>query len=374
MSTAPNSDGVLSLAIAPDEQRGRALLKAATEVFVFEPRHTRTEIAIYEELAMQLMRQTPLADRVAVAGLVAPHPDAPPAVLALLAADEPAVAAPVIAGAPVLDDVILLALVAQGSPAHLALIGARPGLSPALAEALVRTGDEAAAIALASNTATALAPDIVAGLAAFARGRPAVAAALGRRLGDVDDADLTDLFLDLDDRGRRRVIKALELLALRDFAARRPPPAAPRPDEETVAEFARASLSRDLDRQATLLGRLAALDAGLARRLLADRGGEPLAIVLRAAGLDEALATRVILFSGGADVRDYFEVKRLAELYRTLSLRSASLLVARWRGEAEPLPSRQRLRPQEETGTPVRPRETQPRRQPAASPQKRDAG
>jgi uncharacterized protein (DUF2336 family) len=374
MTFVPFSDGAVRPAQAPDSQRARTLLKAATELFVYEPRHSRTEIAVYEELALQLARTTPVEDRAEAARLLAPHPDAPAAVLALFAADDPAVAAPVLTGAPGLSEITLLALVAGASPEHLALIARRPKLSADLIEALVRKLPPDRLPALIANAAIRLPANVVADLIEAARGRPDLAAALARRREDVEDADLTDLFLDLDDRGRRRVLQALELLALRDFAARRPAPRTPEPDPEAVADLARAALSRDVGRLGGRLAVVTGLPDSVARRLVLDPGGEPLAIALRAAGLDAATATRVILFSGGGEGRDYFQVKRLVELFETLSLRSAALLTARWRGEAGPLPARPpRYVPQTEAGTPVRPREPMPAR-PEVVPAARQVG
>jgi uncharacterized protein (DUF2336 family) len=373
MTSGPFSDGVLRLALSPGEQRARTLLRAATELFVYQPRHTRSEIAVFEELGLQLMRSTPLEDRIEVARLLADRADAPPALMSMLLADEPEVAAPILAGAPHLDEVALLQVVAAGSPPHLDLVVRRPNLPAPVVEALVRRIDPDRLAVLLANPSAALPETVVPRLLDLARGNPALASVLSRR-DDVEDADLTDLFLDLDERGRRRVLQALEILALRDFAARRPLQTPPRPDEEAVADLARAALSRDIDRVAGHLARLMRIDAAVARRILADPGGEPLAIGLRAAGLDITTASRVILFSGGQSVRDYFAVKRLIELYQSVSMRAATLLAGRWRAGAEPLPARvRRYQPQTEAGTPLRTRDgglVRPARQEPPSPRR----
>jgi uncharacterized protein (DUF2336 family) len=357
MTSAPLSDSVSEMMHPRDGSRSGALLRAATENFVRAPRHAAADAVIYEELALQLMRATPLADRVVVARMLAAHPDAPRTLLAALAADEPAVAAPILSGAPHLGDMVLLALVANASPAHLDLVARRPGLSPAVVEALLRALPPDRLPMFLADPAIRIPPAAIADLLAVARDHPGVARALSRR-EEIDDAELTDLFLDLDDRGRRRVLQALEILALREFAAGRPMTRSERPDEEAVAGLARAAITRDLDRIAADLAGLAGIDKPLARRILDDRGGEPLAIALKAIGLDGATATRVILFSGVDDMRDYFEVKRLVELFEAVSMRSALLLVGRWRAGGGPLPLRVRRHlPQTEAGTPVRARD-----------------
>jgi uncharacterized protein (DUF2336 family) len=352
MTAAPISDGVLRLAQAADAQRARTLLKAATELFVQQPEHRRTEIAVYEELAIQLMRVTPLEDRIAVATLLAAHADAPTEVLSMLMADVPEVAAPVIAGAPQLPDVVLLTVVASGSPDHLALLAARPRLSPALVEALARKLPDDRLDALAANPAIRLPPAILRDLLARAAGNPRLAASLARRDGDIGDADLVGLFLDLDDHGRRRVLQALEIGALRDFATGRPAPRAPVPDPDAVAVLARAALTRDPGRIAGPLATVAGIPEAIALRLVVDAGGEPLVVALKAAGVDLPTASRVVLFSGGEAVRDYFEVKRLVELFSAVSTRAALALSATWRGE--PAQRGRRHLPQTEAGTPVR--------------------
>lgn len=354
MASLPFSDGVLELARSGGPNRMRALLKAATELYVSEVHHGRTEAAMYEELALQLIRTTPVEDRRAVALMLVHQDDAPAAVLRALLADDVAVAEPLIAECAALTDADLLGVIANGSDDHLAAVAARPRLSPAVVEALVRNLPDRHLPVLLANASAEIPQPLLPLVLDRARGRPAIARAVARRERDVEDTDLVDLFLDLDDRGRRRVIQAMEILALREFAAKRPLPRTPVPDPAKVQDLARAALSRNQGLVADGLAALVGLDHATARRLVDDPGGEPLALALRAAGIDGPTAVRIILFSGGQDVRDYFEVKRLVELYETVSLRSAMALVGRWRTEAERDAIRPRHVPQTEAGTPVR--------------------
>lgn len=355
MASIRHSDGVLKLAQSSEAQRRRTLLKASTELFVAEPTHSRTEIAIFEELALQLVRITPEPDRMAVARMLARHPDAPPAILKLLLNDEPSVAAIVLTEAKNLPTVDLLALIATGSLEHAELLAARPNLPADVVEALLLRLPPPSLPKLLANHTVRLPPESITRLAELGLSHPEISRALARRHQDVDDAELIDLFLDLDGKGRRRVIHALEILALREFAARRPAPRIPVPPQEVVEALGRAALSRDTEGMATRLAGLLDVGEPLARRILADEGGEALAIALKAAGLPSPMAMRLILFSGTTDTRSYFEVKRLVELYETMSLRSASLMVSRWRGDRAPLPARApRHLPMLDAGTPVR--------------------
>lgn len=361
MTPAAFTDGVLRLTQASDATRGRALLKAATQLFASGTTLTASDVHIYEELALQLLRITPADDRKAVAEMLASRNNAPAAVLRALMADDLPIASIVILKAKAIPEVDLIALVATGSAGHRELLAQRPHPSPALVEALARRLNPESLPILINNPHATFTPVAVDLMVEAAKGRPEVAAALSRRLGDVDDSDLIDLFLDLDGIGRRRVLMGLEIAALREFAARKPLASVIPPHADVVAALARTALSRDLDRTAETLAEIVRIDPLLARRLLVDPGGEPLSVALKAAGLDEQVATRVLLFSGAGEGRDYFAVKRLIEVYHSVSARSAAILVGRWRSPQEPLPRRRpRHLPQTETGTPARLPERRP--------------
>lgn len=347
-------DGVLSLARATGPDRGRVLLRAATELYVEQQQHSRAEIAVYEELALQLLRIAPVEDRRAVAQLLAQQADVPPSVLRNLLHDDLAVSEILISQNPHLGEVDLLALIATGTDRHLELIAERPQLPEIVVEALVRNMRIESLPILLANQSVRIPEVAKPRVIECARENPKIAQALARRHEDFEDTELTDLFLELDSKGRRRIIQALEILALRDFAARRPMPARPVPDAGIVEELGRAALSRDVSAMAARLADILKLDRPMARALLTDEGGEPLAIALKASGLAEPLATRIILFSGAEDSRNYAEVKRLVELFDSVSLRSALLLVALWRNEAVVLPRRRGHVPHYEAGTRVR--------------------
>lgn len=357
-------DGVLTLARASGADRGRVLLRAATELFVETPQHTRAEIAVFEELVLQLLKIAPVEDRRAVAELLAERADVPAGVVRALLHDELAVAEVLLTRTPNLGEVDLLAVIATGTDGHLERIAERAHLPEVVVEALVRNLRVEALPILLANTSVRIPEAAKPRVMDVARENPTVARALSRRHEDFEDTELTELFLDLDSRGRRRVIQSLEILALRDFAARRPMPPKPVPAPEIVEELNRTALSRDVGAMAGRLAELLRIDRAMARALLTDAGGEPLAIALKAAGLSEPLATRVILFSGASDSRNYAEVKRLVELFESVSLRSALLLAAHWRGEDVILPRRGGHQHLLQEGTPVR--AAQPKPVPAA--------
>lgn len=376
MASARFPHGVFQLAQASEANRGRALLKASTELFVSETAHIPAEIHMYEELALQLLRITPLDDRRQVAAMLARHREAPAAVLRALMADDISVAEAIITGAETVPEVDLIALVATGSPDHLRALARRRSASPALVEALVRNLPADDLPILLANTTVRIPAHVMPMVLAQAPGQPRIAEALGNRVEDLDDTALTDLFLDLDSRGRRRVLQGLEILALRAFAAKTAIPRPPEPSPERTQALSRAAVLGDPDGLAAEVAALLGVEAPLARRLVLDPGGEPLAIALKAVGLDPALVTRVLMFTGGPAQRDYFQLKRLVDIHDSVSARSAAILVSRWRADRQPLPERKhRHQPVVEAGTPVRTgaqtRTPEPRPTPVT---KRDAG
>lgn len=333
-----------------------SLLRQASEFYSDEPRHSRHEAAMFEELFVQLLPVTQLSDKLAIARLLADYPETPHGVRHALLNDAAPVAGAYIATAPSIPDVDLLALIATRPADEIEAIALRRDLSPTVVEALVNKLTPRPLATLLANPRIRLSEDIVERLVARAAGDRGLAIALSERLDDVRDTDLIDLFLLLDGRGRRRVIQALEISALREFAARRPMQKPLPPSADKTAVLARACLSHDTAVMAAALSDILGISAERAASLLNDAGGEPLAVALKAAAIDPALATRVILFSGQRDTRTYQDVKRLVELFEQVSVRSATLLVDRWRsrpvGKAGIRSGR--LVPQSQEGTPLR--------------------
>jgi len=354
MTSQPFSSGIFGLVKEADGTRSRSLLKDATELFVSDREHTRSEMVMYEELAAQLLKVTPLQDRIRIAELLAGYEEVPPSVMRALLHDIFPVSSVMLEKAKGISEGQLLALVATASPSHLEMIAARRNLQPTVVDALVARMRPDALAALVANTTIVLPPTIIKRMIELASGNPRLASQLAARMDDVQDTDLIDLFLDLDSRGRRRVIQALEIAALREFAARRPLPRVPMPDPEKVATLARACLQRNSETMASILADLTGLESKFVMRLLADQGGEPLSICLKAAGIDTGIATRVILFSGIDDTRGYYDVKRLVDLYEMVSLRSSLLLVDRWRTPVATVTRPTTYVAQSQTGTPVR--------------------
>lgn len=96
--------------------------------------------------------------RLALAETLAYAPDAPRALILSLAEDQPEIASRILLCSPVLDDRDLVDLAGRGSSFTRALIAARPGLSFAVAAALVEIGEMAECLILLENPSANLSP------------------------------------------------------------------------------------------------------------------------------------------------------------------------------------------------------------------------
>lgn len=108
-------------------------------------------------LLMLLDDASPLV-RQAMADVFAASADAPPAIIAALAADQPDIALPVLEFSPLLADADLVDLVATGSAAVQCAVARRVNLPVPIAAAIAEVGDAAAALELVENPHVTLAP------------------------------------------------------------------------------------------------------------------------------------------------------------------------------------------------------------------------
>lgn len=110
------------------------------------------------EAALTLLLDDPSPRvRLAMAEPLALSPRAPQQIVTALAADQPEVAAPIVALSPVLGDADLIDIVAVASPATQVLVAARARVSMALSAAIAEIGDVAACIELLRNSGAAIA-------------------------------------------------------------------------------------------------------------------------------------------------------------------------------------------------------------------------
>jgi uncharacterized protein (DUF2336 family) len=108
-------------------------------------------------MLMLLDDASPLVRR-ALADVLAASPDAPPAIVFALAADQPSIAAPVLALSPLLIDADLVDAVATGNPDIQAAIASRAALPRSVAAAIAEVGTAESCLTLVENSEADLAP------------------------------------------------------------------------------------------------------------------------------------------------------------------------------------------------------------------------
>lgn len=141
---------------APAGERAEAT-RALARAWLISDLSQDDRIAAEGALLMLLDDASPLV-RQAMSEVFAAEPDAPPAIVAALAADQPEIALPVLEFSPLLIDADLVDLVATGCQQVQCAVARRAELPMSVAAALAEVGDAAAVLELIENPGVTLAP------------------------------------------------------------------------------------------------------------------------------------------------------------------------------------------------------------------------
>ena len=303
----------MTLAQARPEDRDATLLRAATALFCQEPAHDRDAIRRYEQLAIHLLPKLQPNDRAYVASLLGGRADAPPAVMRLLARDAIGVAGPVLRNST-LSTIDLLGVIAATGPDHHQLIAARSDLSTDVLRALeiagkkTRIGLRGADDNKSDARGEVTAPDQPTPAPAYSVFLEAPAERRLRILGEASDRG----WRAVGESGHRRLDQVLQ----RSYATAEIVVAAKRKDRAgLVAAFTHA------------LG----ITSEVATKLLNDPSGEPLVLLIRAAGLSDADGRTVLLLANKQIGESVDAFLRLADLYASLEAATAEAFIEAWR-------------------------------------------
>ena len=141
---------------APAGERAEAT-SALARAFLYSDLSPDDRGAAEGAMLMLLDDASPLVRR-ALADALAASPDAPPAIVFALAADQPNIAAPVLALSPLFIDADLVDAVATGGPAVQAAIASRAVLPRSVGAAIAEVGTAESCLILVENNDAALAP------------------------------------------------------------------------------------------------------------------------------------------------------------------------------------------------------------------------
>ncbi len=358
-SIAPNLQGLLHLAQKDNAEARPSLIRIITDLYVMNPAPDAEEIGRYAELALPMLARADESVRVAVAASLARHGATPGRVAAKLARDVIAVAQPVLMHSAALDDRTLADIVRSTTPAHALAICGRESVGPETALALLAHDDDgvrniarrfaqtepARRPLEAANDADDTAET---GPAAAEPVETAPASGLFVSAFDLmDDADplyrgRTTLPADelarharalLASRPEERAPLIARTIGIRAAQAGRTA-SAPVPSELMQAAFDAAATARSPSEVAALFTRIGALPRDVARNVVADGGGELLAIACRAARLPRMLTQRILMFVNplvGHSVERHYAA---LDLFTDIDPLIADAIVATWRGES----------------------------------------
>lgn len=347
--------GLASLG-SPDDPGARpVILRVLVDLFALKPYHAPAEAARFEEIASRLIDRADPALCAFVARRIAGHPCAPPELLGKLARGSVEAAIAVMELAREVSPARLAAAAAWGPPEVAVAVAGRADLDGSLVAALAMRPEPEIALALARNPEAPLARGDLRALIARARADADLAAAL---LGRAAAEDAAALFLYADAGQRLAILAAAQRAAILEaFGGARPPTPRP-PCAEALAALETAALAADAPRFADQLAALKQLDLDAARRLVADAGGEPLAVALAALALEDDLVDRILIFLAPGDGSSVQRYERLRRLALELQPHTAARLLEAFAGGGRPGPRGPHAPLLDGAGAPARAAET----------------
>jgi hypothetical protein len=278
MSTPPlfqGFDGLMSLSQREGVDIRPTLLRVLTDLYVQTPDHTPDEERQFTELTMRLLDEVDDATRAVVRGKLAIYPKTP-------------------------RDVRRKLLI---PPPPLYPRDAAPSLQPAQSEA------EPAMVA-----APPLAP-------------PQPSPMLSMKPQDA--SSLIEMFTAAPSRERAKILENLLDAPLKPSAKIDPKRAS-----RAIASLEGAAMVADAQAFTTELADALILPASVAKEIVADPLGEPLACAMKALGMNAESFQRVLLFLNPSIGASVIDVYRLARMYDILSERVALIMLAAWRGSS----------------------------------------
>jgi len=279
MSTPPpfqGFDGLMSLSQRTGVDIRPTLLRVLTDLYVQTPDHTVDEEHQFTELTTRLLDEVDDATRAVVRAKLAIYPKTPRDIRRKLMIPPPPL-----------------------YPRH-----AAPSLQPEQSEA---------------EPVTMAAPP----LAPPQRPLPVLS------MKPQDASSLIEMFTAASSKERAKILENLLDAPLKPSAK-----VDPKRASRALAALEGAAMVADAQAFTAELADALILPATVAKEIVADRLGEPLACAMKALGMDADAFQRVLLFLNPAIGASVIDVYRLARMYDILSERVALIMLAAWRGSS----------------------------------------
>jgi uncharacterized protein (DUF2336 family) len=313
----PTSDDLHHLAARGLSEAGGSkplLLRVLTDLFVMRPMHSRAESCQFAEIAHRLMADATQAECDHAASVLCHHPAAPPDLLDRLARHGGEGALLLFAQCRALSTPVLKDAAAIGEGAVATAIARRPDLDATMIATLAERSEIEVLRTLARNDSAPLAGTVVSRLVARARQDAELAQALATRLPH--RVETLGLFMMADARARALMIARTRERAGESEALST---ALEHGAETALRRIEAMAVAGATDDVAAALAQACHCDAALAGAIVADGGGEPFVIALRALGLRPEIVTRIFLFVDPQTAHSRGRVSALARLASGLS-------------------------------------------------------
>jgi len=290
----PTSDELHHLAARGLSEAGGPrplLLRVLTDLFVMRPIHSHEESRQFAEIAHRLMADATQAECDHTARVLCHHPAAPPDLLDRIALKGGEGALLLFAQCRALSTPVLQEAATTGEATVAEALAHRVDLDAAMIATLAARDESAVLRTLARNDSAPLAATVLLRLVARARLDADLARALARRLPH--RVETLGLFMMADARGR-----ALMIARMRETAGESETlsTALEHGEETALSRTEAMAIEGATEDVAAALAEACRCDTALARAIVADTGGEPLVIALRALGLRPEIVTRIFLF------------------------------------------------------------------------------
>jgi uncharacterized protein (DUF2336 family) len=346
---------LVELAHDSSDERRRQLLTEVTDLFIDTASTvTDTQKGLFGDVINRVLPGVEKEARKALAEKMASEANAPHDVIVSLANDEIEVAAPVLSHSPVLLDSDLIDVIEHHGQAHMMSVSKRERVSEAVSDSLVARGDDAVVESLITNQGAQLSHSAFENVSRRAEGNERLRAPLVDRKDTpldvlhevfwsaslelrkkimattaiIDENELNRMLADSESAMLREL---RERLAKADSAAEKFITAKEASGKLNLALLVELLRAGQIDNFIAGFARLARMDSGTVRHILADRNGEAAAIACRAMGLHWAHFSNLMqLVNYGRD-RSELDHKRLVGLYNRLPQETAQRTMRFWR-------------------------------------------
>jgi len=340
-----------SLAASESAHDRRIWLRVAIDHFVaVEPKDPDAQERFSDVVALQL-DSAGAATRLEIARRLAPCARTPARLLKKFESADSEAGDYMLERAVAYTDHDLEQAVARGGR-HAVAVAKRKNVSPQIVCALAARDEVDVLVALASNGSARLEGGMLVDL--LLRARTLAEQAGDRRLADslLQRRPLAPegaaLFLCAKPGQRVDILLAAQRLQLG-----RPRAFAPPIQQEWLDELELAAVARKPERFVAILAEALDCDPELARRIVDDASGEPLAVALAALGASNEVLVRVLISNDLSAGASYQRIRALARLNNALNRNAAIAVMAALRGETAALRRSQSL---VDTTAPAQPR------------------